>query len=65
MAYVVCPNCQHKYSSDDMNAAIHDLWRLAVDEQAVEEKCPQCEESFWVKGGYTPHWDSATNVEEL
>jgi len=49
---VVCPHCEHEYTQEDMENAQWDLWRVAPLEQAVDEKCPLCGDSFIIQGGY-------------
>lgn len=63
----VCPHCDHKLDYDDMLLDIFngvDLFALAPNEEIACIKCPACEQEFWVKGGYTPHY-STSLAEEL
>jgi hypothetical protein len=41
-----------------------DLFGLAPDEGSAAITCPACDQEYWVKGGYQPHYTSAL-AEEL
>lgn len=62
-----CPHCGYALDSDDMNSDFSDddLWSLAPDEGRTSVQCPQCDNSYWVQGGYKPHYTSACSDEEL
>lgn len=55
-----CPHCNHQFSTDDMEAVDStDLFALAPNEGTEGIECPICDQSFFVKGGYTPHYTTA------
>lgn len=61
---VTCPHCDHVYSLDEMNECQTDLWALASREETVDLECPVCDQVFFVRGGYQPHYTTAI-AEEL
>lgn len=64
---VICPHCDHEFSTEDMCSADADdsLWDIAAREADAGVKCVSCFQSFVVQGGYIPHWTSAKTEEEL
>lgn len=62
-----CPGCGYALSDDDMNSGFgdDDLWSLAPDEGRTSVDCPNCDNSYWVQGGYRPTYTSAFAEEEL
>ncbi len=60
-----CPHCGHAQDTDDMLLSKTDLFALAPAEESACIVCPACDQEFWVKGGYTPHYTSAFSEEEL
>jgi uncharacterized protein with PIN domain len=65
MTYVVCPHCEHEFTDNDMNGQVADLWAIAPKEQDAEAHCPKCYQQFWVRGTYTPRWNSAKTEDAL
>lgn len=62
----VCPHCGYMLTIDDMlDAGESGLFDLAHREDQTHVACPQCDQGFCVKGGYTPHYTSAFSEEEL
>lgn len=41
------------------------LFDITVAEETVETKCPSCQKSYWVKGGYIPTYETAATEGEL
>jgi hypothetical protein len=44
-----------------------DLFALAPDEGSAEVTCPSplCGKTYWVQGGYRPHFTSAMTEDDL
>jgi predicted RNA-binding Zn-ribbon protein involved in translation (DUF1610 family) len=68
----VCPHCGHEMTDDEMSANRYkpgddgdDLWALPVKEITTKVVCPDCDEPYFVKGGYTPRYTSAATEDEL
>lgn len=63
-----CPHCDHAMDTDEMQygspTCSEDLFGLASDEGSAAITCPACDQEYWVKGGYRPHYTSAL-AEEL
>ncbi len=62
---VICPHCDHEYTSDDMLECKTDLYGLAPAEESAEIQCPVCDRTFAVKGGYRPQYTTAIVPELL
>lgn len=60
-----CPHCDHAMSTDEMLAHDGDLFALAPEGGTAEIKCPNCGETYHCSGGYTPHYASAIDEDEL
>lgn len=61
-----CPHCGHELNDEEMGfASQDDLWRLAIEDGAAVVECPICDQEYWVKGGYKPHYTSALAEEDL
>lgn len=64
-----CPHCGHMLDTDEMNyghpTCDEDLWALAPGEGTAVVECPACDQQYWVRGGYRPHYTSAFSEEEL
>jgi hypothetical protein len=64
-----CPHCAHEMSTDEMLAHQGDtgLFDLAPSEGTTEVTCPSpsCGKSYWLKGGYRPHYTSAMTEDDL
>lgn len=63
-----CPHCGHVMDHDDMLSTVNpgvDLFALAPQEGTECITCPRCDQDFWVKGGYRPHYTTAFSEEEL
>lgn len=61
-----CPHCGHELNDEEMGfASQDDLWRLAIEGGAAVVECPICDQEYWVKGGYKPHYTSALAEEDL
>jgi predicted RNA-binding Zn-ribbon protein involved in translation (DUF1610 family) len=62
-----CPGCGYVLDSDDMNSGFSDddLFALAPNEERTSVKCPQCDTSYWVQGGYKPTYTSSFNEDDL
>lgn len=71
----VCPHCGHALNIDELIAAEvidgsgtgsgDDLFDLAVNEETAAIQCPVCDQQYWIKGGYRPHYTTAFAEEEL
>jgi uncharacterized protein YbaR (Trm112 family) len=61
----ICPACKHALTVDEMNSHREDLWALATDETRTEIECPACGVTYHCQGGYSPHYDTALNEDEL
>ena len=63
---VICPHCDHKYTSDDMNAwGNDDLWGMAPNEEDAHIGCPSCGDWFFIKGSYRPEYTTAIFEDDL
>lgn len=66
-----CPHCGYEMDIDEMVEHVHRggghacLFALAKDEDHTELKCVSCQKSYWLKGGYRPHYTSAFNEDDL
>lgn len=62
-----CPHCGYALDEEDMfsNFSKSDLFDLPSSEEQAEVNCPQCDMSYWVQGGYRPHYTSAFDKEML
>lgn len=62
-----CPGCGYALDSDDMNSdfADDDLWALAPNEGRTSVQCPQCDNSYWVQGGYKPTYTTSFDEDSL
>jgi hypothetical protein len=66
-----CPHCAHEMDAHEMLAPMHqgkpDLFTLAMNEGRAEVTCPSssCGKTYWVKGGYRPHYTSAMTEDDL
>jgi uncharacterized protein with PIN domain len=60
-----CPHCGYALDSDDMHSQDADLWAAAPKESREIVKCPQCDNEYWIQGGYIPSYTSAFSEEEL
>ncbi len=60
-----CPHCKWQFTDDEMQASELDLYKFATDEDTAELKCPSCDQMFWLRGDYTPHYHSAAKEEDL
>ena len=64
-----CPHCAHAMNVDEMiygePTCEADLFALAPEEGRTDIKCPACDEFYWVKGGFKPHYTSAYAEEDL
>lgn len=61
---VICPHCDHEFTTDEMIECTEDLFALAPNEETTSLQCPACDSDFFVKGGYTPFYSTAF-AEEL
>ena len=68
---IICPHCFQEMTDDDMHDALilgsTDLWSLAPNEERAELACPNidCEQAFFVQGGYRPEYTTAKTEDEL
>lgn len=62
-----CPHCAHEMSNDEMLAQDGNLFALAPNEGRAEVTCPSpsCGKTYWLKGGYRPHYTSAFTEDDL
>jgi uncharacterized protein with PIN domain len=62
-----CPHCAHEMRNDEMRACGKNLFALAVDASRTEVTCPSptCGKTYWLKGGYRPHYTSGVTEEDL
>ncbi|WP_066338442.1 hypothetical protein [Azohydromonas lata] len=66
-----CPHCAHEISLGEVLALKReggaDLFALARNEGIAEIACssPSCGKTYWLKGGYLPHYTSAMTEDEL
>lgn len=62
-----CPGCGYALDHDDMSSGFgdDDLYALAPDEGTTSVTCPQCDNSYWVRGGYKPTYTSSFDEDEL
>lgn len=62
----VCPHCNHVYTLDDiLQNDLVDIYGIAHSEGLAVIECPVCDKEFWVKGNWTPTFDTALSEEEL
>ena len=62
----VCPHCGHVYTTDDiLQNDLVDIYGIAHAEGLAVIECPSCDQEFWVKGGYKPHFATAVSEELL
>lgn len=59
-----CPHCEYKFDDEDYERSNTDLWAVAPKEEWVEEKCPHCEKTIYIKGRYIPHYDCFKSEED-
>jgi hypothetical protein len=62
---IVCPNCEHEFSNDDMQEFDVDLYAIAPNEGLEDLVCPCCSVNFFVSGTYTPIYTTALSRDEL
>lgn len=62
---LICPHCDHEFTSDEMNSFDVDLWALAPAEERECIECPVCDAEFWVAGTYKPLYTTALAEEDL
>jgi len=64
MNKIICPHCGHEYTDEDMIKSQHDLYKIASDEEPVEENCIICETTFTILGGYIPTYETFKTWDE-
>lgn len=64
-----CPACDHELTLDEMlGKAVsdcEDLYAIAPDEGRAEIVCPSCGVTYYVQGGYVPHYTTALDEDDL
>jgi len=60
-----CPHCGYKLTYDDMMREDTDLFGLCPDEDDCEIECPACDCPIFIKGSYTPVYETFKTEEEL
>lgn len=60
-----CPHCGHTMTDDEMLQDPGDLYRLPWLEGAGSTDCPKCQKTYYVQGGYIPHYTSVKTEVEL
>lgn len=61
----ICPHCSHVYTIDEiLQDDLVDIYGIAHAEGLAVIECPVCDQEFFVKGGYNPHFSTAV-AEEL
>lgn len=62
----VCPHCGHEMTHEQMaNYREADLFEIATEESIEPLTCVICQGSFWVQGGYDPHYTTAVEEDDL
>lgn len=62
---IKCPHCGYEYTDDDIEKSNNDLWSICPNEEMAEEICPDCGELFFVRGSYSPEYETFKTEDEL
>ena len=65
--FPTCPGCGYRLDEQDMVSGFSedDLWAIAPTEALASVKCPQCDQFYWVRGGYKPIYTTSFNEWDL
>lgn len=61
---IECPYCGYKFTDDDINNASCDISAILHQEMSTVESCPRCENRFYIRGSYSPIYETQ-KMEEV